>query len=152
MTVRGRISVDTNILIYAVDRDAGDRHEQSKELLAHAARHDCVLTVQTLAEFFHATTRKNLLEVRHASAFVRDWLDVFHIASADAAALLEAIDAVVEHRLSFRDAMIWATVRRSGCSALVSEDMQHGRRLGGVEFINPFATDGLARLSALLKA
>lgn len=151
MTVRGRISLDTNILICAVDRDSGVRHEQSKELLARAALGDCVLTVQSLAEFFHATTRKKLLEVRRARAFVRDWLDVFHIASADAVALIEAIGAVEEHRLSFWDAMIWATARRTGCSALVSEDMQDGRRLDGVEFVNPFAPDGPARLAVLLK-
>ena len=152
MIVRGRFSLDTNILVHAVDRDSGDRHEQSRELLARAAKRDCVLTVQALAEFFHATTRKKLLQTSLASAFVRDWLDVFHIAPADAAALVAAMDAVEEHRLSFWDAMIWATARRNGCSALVSEDMQDGRRLGGVEFINPFATDGPARLATFLEA
>ena len=151
MIVRGRFSLDTNILVYAVDRDSGDRHEQSRELLARAAKRDCVLTVQALAEFFHATTRKKLLQTSLASAFVRDWLDVFHIASAEAAALVEAMDAVKEHRLSFWDAMIWATARRNGCSALVSEDMQDGRRLGGVEIINPFATDGTTRLATFLE-
>ena len=30
--------------------------------------------------------------------------------------------------------------------------MQHGRRLGGVEFVNPFAADAAARLSSLLEA
>lgn len=152
MVVRGRFSLDTNILVHAVDRDSADRHEQAKELLTRAAMRDCVLTVQVLAEFFHVTTRKKLLRASHASGFVRDWLDVFHIASADIGALVEAMDAVGEHRLSFWDAMIWATVRRNGCSALVSEDMQDGRRLGGVEVINPFATDGMARLAKLLDA
>ena len=152
MTVRGRFSLDTNILVYAVDRDAGDLHEQSRQLLAQAAPRDCVLTVQALAEFIHVTTRKKLLPIHHASAFVSDWLDVFQIASADAPAMLEAIGAVEEHQLSFWDAMIWATARRTGCSALVSEDMQDGRRLGGVEFVNPFAPGGPARLATLLKA
>ena len=27
MTVKGRFSLDTNILVYAVDRDSGERHE-----------------------------------------------------------------------------------------------------------------------------
>ena len=46
--------------------------------------------------------------------------------------------------------MHWATVRQSGCSALSSEDMQDGRRLGGVEIVNPFAAGAAARLEALL--
>lgn len=87
-----------------------------------------------------------------ASAFVRDWLDVFHVTSADDTALVDAMDAVEEHRLSFRDAMLWATARQIGCSAILSEDMQDGRRLSGVEFINPFAADAPARLAALLEA
>lgn len=151
MTVKGRFSLDTNILIYAVDRDAGDRHARARTIVGQAARCDCVLTVQALAEFFHATTRKNLLEPSRAGAFVRDWLDVFPLAAADDAALVDAMDAVAEHRLSFWDAMLWATARQAGCAAILSEDMQHGRRLSGVEFTNPFAVDAEARLAQLLR-
>lgn len=152
MTVKGRFSLDTNILVYAVDRDAGERHEHARELMGRAARRDCVLTVQALAEFFHATTRKNLLEPSRASAFVRDWLDVFPVAAADEAALADAMNAVDEHRLSFWDAMLWATARLVGCSVILSEDMQDGRRLSGVEVVNPFAADATARLGPLLEA
>ncbi len=151
MTARGRFSLDTDILVYAVDRDAGERHGRSRELVERAARCDCVLTAQALAEFFHATTRKNLLHPALASAFVRDWLDVFPVASADNAALVDAMDAVEQHRLSFWDAMLWATARRAGCSTILSEDMQDGRRLSGVEFVNPFAMEAAARLAALLE-
>lgn len=150
MIVRGRFSLDTNILVYAVDRDAGERHERSRVLLAQVARADCVLTVQALAEFFHATTRKNLLAPAGAGAFVRGWLDVFRVAVADGASVIEAMDAVAEHRLSFWDAMLWATARQAGCSAILSEDMQDGRRLGGVEFVNPLPDGATARLDRLL--
>ena len=85
--VKGRFSLDTNILVYAVDRDGGERHWLSMELVGRAARRDCVLTVQALAEFFHATTRKNLLVPSEAGRFVRDWLEVFEVASADGGAL-----------------------------------------------------------------
>lgn len=152
MTVKGRFSLDTNILVYAVDRDAGQRHERSRELLGQAAQRDCVLTVQALAEFFHATTRKNLLEPSRASGFVRDWLDVFQVTSAGDTALVDAMDAVEEHRLSFWDAVLWATARQIGCSAILTDDLQDGRRLSGVEFINPFAADAKARLAALLES
>jgi predicted nucleic acid-binding protein len=150
MIVKDRFSLDTNILFYAVDRDAGERHERCMDLMKRAARRDCVLTVQALAEFFHATTRKGLLEQSGASAFVRDWLEVFCVTSADDAALVDAMDAVQEHRMSFWDAMLWATARQAGCAAIVSEDMQDGRRLSGVEFINPFAANAEERLAVLL--
>ena len=151
MTVKGRFSLDTNILVYAVDRDGGERHEQAKRLIALAGRRDCVLTLQALAEFFHATTRKALLEPARAGTFVRDWLEVFDVAAADPAALADAMDARVQHQLSFWDAMLWATARQAGCSAILSEDMHDGRRLGGVEIIDPFAAAADARLAALLE-
>lgn len=151
MTVKGRFSLDTNILVYAVDLDAGVRHEWSRTLVGRAARCDCVLTVQALAEFFRATTRKNLLPIARAGVFVRAWLEVFQVASAGTEALGDAMDAVEEHRLSFWDAMLWATARHSGCSAILSEDMQDSRRLGGVEIINPFRAESAARLEALLE-
>lgn len=111
MSVKGRFSLDTNILVYAVDRDAGERHEQARALIGRAAKRDCVLAVQALAEFFHVTTRKNLLKPARASAFVQDWLNVFYITSADGAVLINAVGAVEAHRLSFWDAMLWATAR-----------------------------------------
>ena len=149
-TVSGRFSLDTNILVYACDRDAGGRHRAGKEILARAAGRDCVLTVQVLAEFFHVTTRKGKLDAPVASAFVGDWFELFEVASADDATLLDAMDMVIAHRLAFWDAMLWATARQHGCTAILTEDMQDGRRLGGLEIINPFAADNLARVSALL--
>jgi predicted nucleic acid-binding protein len=51
--IEQRLSIDTNILVYSVDKDAGARHEQSRKLVDALADSDCVLTVQALAEFFH---------------------------------------------------------------------------------------------------
>lgn len=145
-----RFSLDTNILVYAVDRDSGLRHDEAVELVGRAAKCDCVLTIQSLAEFIRATTRKGLLSPARAEAFVRDWLGLFDIASADDVALMDAMEAVEEHGLSFRDAMLWAAARSVRCSAILTEDLQDGRRLGGVEFVNPFRTENRDRLSLLL--
>lgn len=150
MSVKGRFSLDTNILVYAVDRDAGDRHEQSKDLVGQAAKRDCVLTVQALAEFYHATTRKRLLEPSRAKIFIQDWLNVFSIAAADDTTLVNAMEAVEEHQLSFWDAMIWAVARQANCSIIISEDMQSVQHLGGIEFLDPFASDTADRLTPLL--
>ena len=60
--------------------------------------------------------------------------------------------AVNEQKLSFRDAMLWAMARQAGCYVIVSEDMQHGRRLGGVEFVNPFASETTTTMATLLDA
>lgn len=60
--------------------------------------------------------------------------------------------AVDEHQLLFRDAMLSATALQADCSAIMSEDVQHGRRLSGVELVIPFAPQAAATIAPLLDA
>lgn len=152
-SVERRFSLDSNILVYAADRDAdAHRREISVALMAQAARSDCVLTLQSLTEFFSATTRKRLLRPEDAGAFVSDWLAVFQVAPNAAGDLVDAMRVLEDFRISFWDAMLWATARRAGCSAILSEDFQDGQVLRGVRFINPFLSRNDAYVDALLGA
>ena len=149
MSVFGRFSLDTNVLVYSADPSAGDRHRKARMLLWRASSADCVLTLQAAAEFYRVATRKGLATPAATRAVVEQLLNLFRVAQATALELREAIWAVEEHRMSFWDAMLWATVRNAGCSVLLTEDMQDGRRLGGLEFMNPFRPENSARLDGL---
>lgn len=72
------------------------------------------------------------------------------VVAADEVALVDAIDGVVEHKLSFWDAMMWATAKRAGCRLLISEDGADGRTLGGVTTVNPFARKASALIDEAL--
>ncbi len=133
-----RVSFDSNILVYAIDARAGARHELAVDLIARAASADCIQTLQSLAEFFSVATRKGKLSPDEARDFVQDWRDVFSVRAANEESLVAAMGAVAEHGLSFWDAMIWATAEQAGCRLLISEDLQDGRVLGGVRFVDPF--------------
>lgn len=135
-----RVTLDTNILVYALDRDAGQRHAQAVELFDTVAERDCVLTLQALAEFFAAVTRKGKVPVTDAAAQVADWQALFPTISAGPSSLNKAMRAVEHHHLSFWDALLWATAREAAIDVLYSEDFQHGRVLEGVQFWNPFAS------------
>lgn len=135
-----RITLDTNVPVYAVDRDAGYRHTRAMEIVDQAVDQDCVLTLQALSEFYTAVTRKNKLLAREAKAQVEDWKLLFPVVAPQPDNLIQAIDVVEEHQLSFWDAMLWAVARDNGVSLLLSEDFQHGRELLGVRFHNPFVT------------
>jgi len=150
-SVERRFSLDSNILVYAADREADEnRHETSVALVAQAARSDCVLTLQSLTEFFFVTTRKRLLKPEDAGAFVSDWLAVFRVTPNATDDLVDAMQALERFRISFWDAMLWATARRAGCSAILSEDFQDGQVVEGVRFINPFLRKNDAYIEALL--
>jgi predicted nucleic acid-binding protein len=145
-----RFTVDSNILVYAVDTGADARHDMAGDLMARAAGGDCVLTVQSLAEFFHATTRKGKLSVAKAESFIERWRAVFPVHAANEDTLVDAIRAVRQASLSFWDAMLWGTAKQASCSLLLSEDMHDGQVIGGVRIINPFTRKNAILLDAVL--
>lgn len=53
-----RITLDTNILIYAIDKNAKAKHRKAMEIMEDAMYQDCVLTLQSLSEFFAVATKK----------------------------------------------------------------------------------------------
>ncbi len=138
----GRVTIDTNVLVYAVDGKAGDRHVRALNLVDAAVDWDSVLVLQVLNEFFAVTTGKGKLDPAEAATSVDEWLRLFPVHAAGPGTLRHAMAAVREHRLSFWDAMLWATAREAGCGILLTEDFQHGRVLGGVRFHNPFLESG----------
>ena len=58
-----RFTLDTNILVYALDRQSGYRHTLSSRIIARALLADCWLTLQSISEFYAATTRKRMASV-----------------------------------------------------------------------------------------
>jgi predicted nucleic acid-binding protein len=146
------ISFDTNVLIYAVDRDSGPRHQQAAALLEQAMRsQNCLQTLQSLSEFYNVLTRKIRITAAQAEAFVTAWRAVFPVEAASIADLDHAMRAVREHQLSFWDALLWATARRAGVAVLVSEDFQDGSVIEGVRFANPFVPENAAVIAAALE-
>jgi predicted nucleic acid-binding protein len=135
-----RFSVDTNVLIYAEIKESGSRHRMALNLMRKAASRNCVITLQSLGEMFHNLTRKFRVPPDEATTRVHRWRNAMPVVVADEACLIDAMDAVAGHSLSFWDAMMWATVKRAGCQVLISEDGADGRTLGGVTWINPFAS------------
>jgi predicted nucleic acid-binding protein len=143
MSASPRLTLDSNILIYAADRDGGSRHVAAEALVARAAFADCVLTLQALAEFFAVATRKKNVPAASAITFVDGWQMLFETVSATEETMRAAMHAVRDHRIGFWDAMLWAVARDAGCRYVLSDSFQRGRILEGVTFVNPFAPGGL---------
>ncbi len=146
-----RITFDTNILVYAADRDAGTKHDIASKLISRAVHVDSMLVLQCLAEFFFVATRKAKARPAAAREFVTDWREVFALRCADEESFVRAMDAVSRHGLAFWDAMMWAVAGQARCDLLISEDFQDGRQLAGVTFVNPFLAANREILEAALR-
>lgn len=145
------ISFDTNILVYAADNTAGDRHATAADLIERSIRHGVgVQTLQSLAEFFNVVTRKASIAPDVAASFIKGWQAVLPIEASTPDDLDRAMQAARDHSLAFWDAMLWATVRRIGVRVLLSEDFQDGRILDGVRFVDPFAVRNANFIAQLL--
>jgi predicted nucleic acid-binding protein len=132
------ITLDTNILVYAIDIDAGDKQQRALEILAQVQDKPCVITLQALVEFMAVVLRKHGMPIEEAMAQVQDWRAMFSVITATANTLEVAALAVKQHQLSFWDALLWATAYEAKVTLLLSEDCQHRRVLGGISFFNPF--------------
>ena len=133
-----RVTFDSNVLIYAIDRDAAGKQQVAMGLLGRAAHADAVLLLQSMGEYFRVCTAKLGMPARDATAMLAHWRSVFPVRAADETAFDAAVAAVQAYRLSFWDAMLWATAREVGCGVILSEDMQDGQVIGGVRIVNPF--------------
>ncbi len=124
---------DTNVLVYA--QQVGEKSDRARALFAAGGK----LSVQVLNEFASVSRRKHN----------KDWREIAE-AIADALALVDPPQAVTldlhtaarslagRHGLSFYDALIVAAAIEAGCDTLYTEDMQHGRAIGGLTIRNPF--------------
>ncbi len=134
-----RVSLDTNILIYAIDSDAREKQFLAITLIERCALNcDCVLTLQSLSEFYAASTRKGKVTHSQAEAQVKDWQLLFPTILPSTHTVEYALKAVEQHTLSFWDALLWSVAYENGVTEIFSEEFPTGRELKGVRFTNPF--------------
>jgi predicted nucleic acid-binding protein len=132
--------VDTNILLYAHDRQAGTKQAQSAALLTMLwENHTGILSSQILQEFFVNVVRKLKppLAIPQAREIVRSYSSwVVHDTGPEQ--VVRASEIMELASFSFWDSLVIASAEKSGAALLYSEDLQHGQRIAGVLIQNPF--------------
>jgi predicted nucleic acid-binding protein len=134
------VFVDSNILIYAHDFDAGAKHQRAADRLwelwdTHAGR----LSTQVLQEFYVNVTQKikHPLSKSSAREVVRNYNPWVH-SLITPGTVIRASEIGEIWRLSFWDSMILAAAEQCEAAQLLSEDMNHGQVIAGVRIMNPF--------------
>ncbi|HET7560360.1 MAG TPA: PIN domain-containing protein, partial [Limnochordia bacterium] len=119
----------------------GDKRQAARRLMSRlwATRNGC-LSMQVLQEFYVNITQKvaEPLLNEDAAAVIED-LSAWTLHCPQIDDLARAIRLQQQARLSFWDAMVVTSAVRLGCVTLWSEDLSHGRVVGGVQIMNPFA-------------
>ncbi len=139
-----RFFVDTNVIAYAYDVREDGRRERAQEVLATLyAAGTAAISTQVLSELYSTMTRPRSLNLPQdvAERSVLNYLRSWRVFDVRPMHVLEAMRGVREHKLSYYDALIWATARLNGVPFLLSEDGQDRQYLDGVRILNPLASD-----------
>ena len=135
-----RVFVDTNVLIYAHDLDAGLKHDRAAAILSDLWENENgIVSVQVLQEFYVNVTRKISAPLTPALArgVIRNYL-AWQIAPNDPSTVLSASEIAERNHISFWDALIVASASNAGADRILSEDLNHGQMIEGVVIENPF--------------
>jgi predicted nucleic acid-binding protein len=135
-----RYLIDTDLLVYALDRREPEKRDRAREVLRRVGRAgNAALPAPVLSEFANACLRK--LEPRPDPAAVRREVErlllAFPVLPLTGPVVLEALRGVAEHLLSYYDAQVWAVARLGQVGVVLSEVFNPGAVLGGVSFANP---------------
>jgi len=134
-----RVFVDTNILVYAHDRQAGLRYAQAQALVRGlwSSQPIPVISVQVLQELFVNLIRKGIPR-KDAAACVEDYSQ-WETVSNNYFLLRSAIECTERWSLSLWDALILAAARKATVDTVWSEDLSTEQDYQGVRVVNPLA-------------
>jgi len=135
-----RTFVDTNILVYAHDLDAGKKHGLAKQVVTELwENRSGVLSTQVIQEFYVTLTRKIPAPLKKSTVIriIKSFLN-WEIVINDAPIILQACEIEETYNLSFWDALIVSAAYSRNVTTILTEDLNHGQRVEGILIVNPF--------------
>jgi predicted nucleic acid-binding protein len=135
-----KVFVDTNLLVYAHDIDAGQKRQRAQEILLRLRQERAgAVSLQVLQEFYVTVTRKlaSPLPKDVARAIVEDF--AYWCVETTPEEIKRAFRIEDEAKISFWDALFIAAAIKSGANRIYSEDLNPGQTIAGIRIENPFA-------------
>jgi len=132
------VFVDTNVLLYALDRSDPKKQEAARAWRAELWKsRSGRISFQVLQEFYVNVAQKWPSACEQARAEVRDLL-AWRPAPVDGAILERAWRIQDRYQLSFWDTLVVAAAKSLACRYLLTEDLQADQELDGIMVVNPF--------------
>ncbi len=133
--------VDTNIIVYAYETEDSLRKKKSLEILEKCYKKEITLAIsnQNLAEFSVVSLKKLKLNTNIVKNIIRDIsnFENFKKINYKRKTILSAIDISEEHKMSFWDSLIAATMIENGILNIYTENSKDFK-IPSLKVINPF--------------
>jgi len=136
-------AVDTNVLLYSVDRNDPAKQLKAQQLLKqlHSDPEPSLLLWQVLGELAQQLRRwrdQGRLTPDEFLQHVQAFRYAFPLTLPTAEAFDAAMHLAKQYSLSHWDSMILGACQVAGVTRLYTEDMGAPRNIGGIELQNPF--------------
>jgi predicted nucleic acid-binding protein len=137
----GRFFLDTNIFVTSFDQSAAAKAGRSVQLIREAlTTQKGVISYQVVQEFFNVALRRfaQPMQPADASQYLGTVFRPLLAVHSSQALYAEALQLHAQSGLSWYDSLIVSAAIQARCDLLYTEDLQHGRRFGGLRVSNPF--------------
>ncbi len=133
-----KIFIDTNILIYSLDKHDPQKMEKARTILEEVReKHIGVMSTQVMQEFYVAAAKKMDGDPIVIKGILNQ-LSNFEIVSISSELIFSAIDCNILNRISFWDSLIIIAAASAKCKEIWTEDLNHDQVIQGVHIKNPF--------------
>ena len=133
--------LDSNVLVYLFDETEPRKYEVAQQLVRNAiAEGTSIVSFQVVQEVLNLLTGKFASPAtpdRAHDALANVLLPLWRVMPSEAL-YSRALEVQSRYRYSFYDSLIIAAALASGCTRLLSEDLQDGQRIEGLTIENPF--------------
>jgi predicted nucleic acid-binding protein len=139
--ISGLFFLDTNVFVYTFDRTSMDKRRVAGGWVERALRTQRgVIGTQVVQEFFNVALSKfeRPMGVTEARDYLRGVLVPLCRHVPTAGSYDHALLVREQSGYSWYDALIVAAAIEAGCSWLITEDLDHGRKIGSLTVHNPF--------------
>lgn len=136
--MNGRIFIDSNVFLYAIEEDATLKGERCGEWLRHLLRSALGLTsLQVMNEITNVLLKRGKIPPEQAFSIV-DGFQLFGTVAINLETVAAARLIHFETGYSWWDSLLLAAAIEQGCAYFLSEDLQDSRRIRGLTIISPF--------------
>lgn len=131
--------LDTNILVYAVDRSDGAKNAKAVSVLQTALRqrNSYAISVQCLTEFANVAMRKIGMAPDAVLDFIRMFRNITTVVP-ECELVVRGVEIKALYGIQFYDAMVVAAAERAKAREIWTEDLNVGQRYCGMLAVNPF--------------
>jgi len=136
---KGKIFIDTNVLIYSQNNNEAEKQSTCRKVISNIADSNLlVISTQVMQEYYNVATLKMGIEKLLAKKTVK-MFDVYEIVTIQPSIIFKAMDIHVLNQLSFWDSLIISAAKSANCTMVLTEDMNDGQVIEGVKIQNPFS-------------